>query len=317
MKTKEKDVEERKKRKLNIKIFPIYNMLGLDFIFYYAIQVLFLTQLKGISVSEIVLAGSAYAFTSIVVQIPALVFVDKVGKSKSLLIGNIINTLCILTVIFCPNFLTFLIEECVTAIAFALKGITESCILNDSIPECTNKNEIFSSINAKGYSKYCYVAAVSSILAGVLYDINPYIPMILCFICSLLATLISANFSDIRLEEQNEKEKTKGNFKEYIKNLKESFSFIFNSKRLRALLFSVGFLWGIICLFNTYKVDLLDQIGVSATVIGIFDALYQVFVGIASKTAVETNRKYRNKTLTVIRSMEFTKFCNMWFGGFI
>lgn len=88
------DIVLMKKRKSNMKLFPIYQMIGLDFIFYYAIQVLFLTQVKGISDANIVLASSIYAFSSIIVQVPISLFVDKVGKRNALVIGNVLNVLC-------------------------------------------------------------------------------------------------------------------------------------------------------------------------------------------------------------------------------
>lgn len=34
-------------RKSNMKLYPIYKMIGLDWIFYYGIQILFLTRSKG------------------------------------------------------------------------------------------------------------------------------------------------------------------------------------------------------------------------------------------------------------------------------
>lgn len=39
-------IEETKKRKQNMKIYRIYKALGTDLIFYYAIEFLFLTQVK-------------------------------------------------------------------------------------------------------------------------------------------------------------------------------------------------------------------------------------------------------------------------------
>lgn len=301
---KEEKLQKAKSRKLNMKIFPIYSMFGTDFVFYYAIQVLFLYQVKNISEASIVLASSVYAFATILVQIPALIIVDKIGKKKALLIGNILNATCMAIILFCPNFIVFLLEECLSSIAFALKSITEPSILNNSIPECTRKGEIFSNINSKGYAKFCYLSAFSAIIAGILYDINPYIPIVISLICSIIALLISRNFSEIKNENLEKEETTKKrenkDIENYIQDLKRGFRFIFHSKRLRALLLMVGFLWGLTSLFITYKVSLLNDLAVSATLIGIFDAIYQIFVGLSSRYATTLNKKLKNKTLTVI-----------------
>lgn len=295
MNTEEKNLKKAKTRKLNMKIFPIYSMFGTDFVFYYSIQLLFLYQVKNISEANIVLATSIYAFASILLQIPALIIVDKIGKKNSLVIGNTLNVICMAIILFCPNFTVYLIEECLSSVAFALKSITEPTILSNSIPECSRKGEIFSNINSKGYSRFCYLSAFSAIVAGILYDINPYIPIVISLSCSVIALLISRNFNEIKNEKVKEK-----SIDNYIYDLKKGFGFILHSKRLSALLLMVGFLWGLTSLFITYKTSLLNDLAVSATLIGIFDAIYQIFVGISSRYATTLNGKLKNKTLTVI-----------------
>ena len=86
-------------RKNNIKLYPIYEMIGIDFLFYYGIQILFLSQVKNISDANIILVSSLYACFSIIFQVPISIFVDKVGKRKSLIIGNALNTFCMFLVL--------------------------------------------------------------------------------------------------------------------------------------------------------------------------------------------------------------------------
>lgn len=78
-------------RKSNMKLYPIYQMIGLDFIFYYGIEVLFLSQVKGISDSNIVLASSIYAIFHIITQMPIMIIVNKIGKRKSILLRQYIK----------------------------------------------------------------------------------------------------------------------------------------------------------------------------------------------------------------------------------
>ena len=47
--------ERVKKRKQNMKIYSLYRMLSADHIFFYAIDFIFLTQIKNISAADIVL----------------------------------------------------------------------------------------------------------------------------------------------------------------------------------------------------------------------------------------------------------------------
>lgn len=78
-------------RKSNMKLYPIYQMIGLDFIFYYGIEVLFLSQVKGISDSNIVLSSSIYAIFHIILQMPTMVIVNKIGKRNSIVLRKYIE----------------------------------------------------------------------------------------------------------------------------------------------------------------------------------------------------------------------------------
>ena len=73
MKTKD---EVQKMRKRNMKMFPTYKALGWDYLFYYSIDFLFLTQVKNISPANVLLANSLKSLFGIFLQIPASVIVE-------------------------------------------------------------------------------------------------------------------------------------------------------------------------------------------------------------------------------------------------
>ena len=125
--------ELRRKRKKNRKLYPIYSSIGLDYMFYYGIKVLFLSEVKNITNAQIVLATSLFALFSIITQIPITILIDKIGKRKSLILGNLINVFSMFLVIICPNFGFFIFEEFFSSIATGIKGITEASILDLSI----------------------------------------------------------------------------------------------------------------------------------------------------------------------------------------
>lgn len=291
---KEKVLAE--KRKKNMKLYPIYEMLGKDFLFYYGIQVLFLSQVKGISDANIVLASSLYAFFGIFLQVPISMFIKKVGKHRALIAGNIINTICMGIILVCPNFIIYIMEEFLNAIAFGIKHITETSVLEDSIPDSDKKGEIFTHIHSKGYSRYCYISAISMVLSGILYDTNPYIPVFIALMFCAITTVLSINFYEIDLAESKEEQTLSSNFKEVF----EGFKFIFKSSRLKSLLLSVGFLWGIFCLFGTYRITILKELNFSATLIGIITASYYIVTGTMSRKANFFNKTLKNKTLSTL-----------------
>lgn len=285
----------RKKRRNNRNLYPIYSSIGLDYMFYYGIKVLFLSQVKGITDAQIVLSTSFFSLFAIITQIPLTILIHKIGKRKGLILGNLINAFSMFLVLICPNFTFFIIEEFFSATATGIKAITEASILDLSIPKFNKKGEFYTKLKRNGYSKYCYMYATSTLLAGFLYNVNPYIPVILCMGCCILATIISCSFKEIKelAEAQTG----------YLLELKDTFKFIFKSNRLRPLLVMLGLIWGLRNLFDTYHVILLKEINISATIIGIILAVLQLNRGTMSRFAGKLNTKFKNRTLTLMALM--------------
>lgn len=292
-------------RKNNMKLYPMYRIVGADWIFFYGVKVLFLTQVKNISPANIVLSGSVYAFCYIIFQIFSMILVEKIGKKRSIVLGQTLKFIAMLIILYCPNFWWLLLSSVFKSAADCQKAISESTLLNASIPSTKRKGDIFSKIDGKGYSKYCFFGATSLLISGFLYSINPYIPIVLCLVVNFLAIAISANFVDI--EKITNNTENKRSIKEeaiyIVKDLKQSFKYILTSKRLKALFLMQGLIWGIIDVYATYQETLLKELNIPSYYIGFMLAGFQMLVGVFSTKANKFNKKYKNHTLTYIGLM--------------
>lgn len=288
--------EEVKVRKHNLRLYPKYLMLGYDLLFFYGIRVMFLLDVKGITESQILLAATVYALSMIVMQVPATLLASKIGYKNTAIAGNIFNIIWAILMITFDGFAGLALSQFISGVAFALKFVSEPNLLSTSIPQAPTyqRNEIFSRLDKKGFSRYCIFSAISTIISGFLYDINPYIPIFLCLICVIAATAISFNFNDIQEVESKE------SFKDYIKDLKKGYKFITKSKRLRALLIMIGAVWGIIVLLDSYQLTLLQDIGATSVQVGFIFAMFELTRGLFSNTALDFNKKFKNKSLTNI-----------------
>ena len=288
--------EEVKVRKHNLRLYPKYLMLGYDLLFFYGIRVMFLLDVKGITESQILLAATVYALSMIVMQVPATLLASKIGYKNTAIAGNIFNIIWAILMITFDGFAGLVLSQFISGVAFALKFVSEPNLLSTSIPQAPTyqRNEIFSRLDKKGFSRYCIFSAISTIISGFLYDINPYIPIFLCLICVIAATAISFNFYDIQDEESKE------SFKDYIKDLKKGYKFITKSKRLRALLVMTGAVWGIIVLLDSYQLSLLQDIGATSVQVGFIFAMFELTRGLFSNTALDFNKKFKNRSLTNI-----------------
>lgn len=290
-------MNEQMIRKNNMRIFPIYKMFAWDLLFHYAIIFLFLTQVKGFTASQVLLADSLYAIFRVFSQIPCVNIIDSIGKQKSLLIGNLLVTLSIIMIILGHGFPLLILFNLLQALGYNLKGLCESTILSDSIPISSSSSKIYSKIDSKGSSLYYIFDAISSVTTGFLYVLNPYIPMILCLICCLISTVLSLAFNEPISNTKVEKNESTG-FIAYYKDILTTFKQIMKSGRLKSLLiFSLCFR-AILSVWATLRSSLLVDIGVPEQYFGIILAAMQIIASISSRKQQWFHNKLKNRALT-------------------
>ena len=289
-------MNEQMMRKNNMKLFPTYKMFAWDLLFYYAIIFLFLTQVKGFTVSQILIADAVYSIFRIVFQIPCINIIDSIGKQKALLLGNILVTISSIGVTIGNSFFLLIILYFLEAMGYNFKGLCEPTILSDSIPKSSVSQKIYSKIDGKGSSKYYMFDAISSVTTGFLYVINPYIPMILCCVFCLISTLISLSFEE-PLASKKEKKESVG-FIKYYKDTFSIFKQIKSSNRLKSLLiFSLCFR-GITVIFGTLRSSILVDIGMPEQYFGVIIAVMQIVSSISSRNQHWFHNKFRNRALS-------------------
>lgn len=296
-------MEEAKIRKNNMKIYPFYRMLSMDLLFFYAIEFLFITQVKGLSASDFMIGQVFYALFSVILQISSTLLIEKIGVKKSTILANFFN-MCFLVGILCSNQLWILIlAQFMSAMCFSIKNTSETTLLNYSIPESANKGEIYSRLEGRGERCYFIGNAITSIIAGILYGINPYYAIIASLVVVIITTIISFQFKDIEqfMEEPKETLPLGKEIQKGWKELKEGFKTILKSERLRSLLLYVGIVWGVYWLINgTYRSSGLEEIGVSPFVMSIIASICYLASAIGSKKQLAIHNHFRNKTLTFL-----------------
>lgn len=285
-------------RKRNMKLYPNYTKLACDYLFYYTIDFLFLTQIKHISASDVVLITSIKSIFSILLLIPANMVVEMLGRKNSIILGNIINCIYMIMFMLSTSFFGVVIAKFLSALAVSIKNIAEPSLLNASIPSSRYKSNIFAKLTAKGKSGYYILGAVSKIVAGYLFAINGYLP----FICSLIFLIIVTIISTLFIEPINDKNKqcNKKLVKNQINDIKTGFKFIMKSERLKALILVASLLSSIFSISLNYRTSLLKDINISSSTIGIIGALLTFVSAVASKKQNIFSNKFKNKSLITL-----------------
>ncbi len=286
--------KEAQRRKKNMRLYPVYMMFGYDLAFYYAIHILFLSQVKQVSDANIMLLSSVYAISSLIVILPISAVTSKIGTRKALMYGNLLNAISTVCLIIGTDYDIFIWGQILSSLGFAFINISTSPMLKESIPHSTMKDKIFVKHYSNAYSKYCIFAAITTFLSGYLYNIDPYIPMYLCMFCSMIAFIVASQLVQFKKEEQDR------TLKESMIRLKDVVQFGIHSKRLKALLLALGLIWGTLITFTTYGTTLLKNMEVSAEWIGGVLAVLELVKAVFSKKANHFHERYKNTSMTKI-----------------
>ncbi len=211
----------------------------------------------------------------------------------------------------CYNLFTLIIAEIFSAFAFSLKDISDLSLISESIPPTSKKSEIFAKLTSKGLSGYYVLNSFSLIISGFIFNINGYLPIVISLILVIVSFLISCLFieplssAEIKNRKDKEKQMNKkeiaiSDLKVALNDFKDYFKYIVTSKRLRALILFSSVMYGLITVMVTYQVSLLEELSVSASIIGIIFAVLEIISSIFSKKQAKFHNKFRNKSLMVL-----------------
>lgn len=288
--------------KYNRRIFPVYKGLGWNKLFYSAIIFLFLTQVKGIAPAKVMYAESIYSLFLMLLQIPSIVLIEKIGSRKALILGTTLATIQISMMIFVNNFVYLIIAYFICALGDSIKYVARNTLLYDATQICIGKNS-FGNINAKGSSLNYALVAISSVFTGYLYVINPYIPLILSSLISLLSIIIAYRFEEVQLEKSE-----KATISDSINDINQGFKFILKSKRLKALFLFIAIFSGVLNMISTYEKSLLTEFQISAEYFGIIFAILTLVQCFSVRYQQKIHNTFKNKTLTFISVPIFLSF---------
>ena len=281
----------------NVKLFPKYRQISRDFLFFYTINILFLTQVKNVSPANIVLIDTFYSLFVVIAQVPASFIVDKIGRRKGMILGNILNCIYLILIITSKNLYSLILAEITSSIGFSLKDIAEPAILNESIDlQKEEKSKKFARIQAKAISGYYFFAAISIAISGFLFEINPYIPMFLALFVVIVSLIMSTRFIEPNLSGKSNK---KSHITKEI-SLKEAIKFSFNSKRCRCLLLFSAVFFAIITVLATYEIALIEDLKIESKYIGILFAFLNIVSALGSRRQNNFQKNLKNRTLTFL-----------------
>ena len=199
-----------KKIKLSNKIYPYLVGLSDDLLFWAAINTIFLTTVKMFSASQVSLLTAISGLVTILSQNIVLKIIKKIGNLKSVKLGLLMLFMGAVIITFGSSFISILIGEIFYNIAFLFKGM-ESVILRRNLKYQNNENA-FIQIQGRSSLVYAISTMICSFIAGYIFNINNYLPMLICVIICFFNIILSRFLYECKDIEEN-KIKTSTQFK--------------------------------------------------------------------------------------------------------
>ena len=207
-------MEKNKLKRFN-KIFPWYDGLSGDLLFWVAIDTLFLTVVKNFTASQIVSLTSISMIINILLQVPLLKIIHKIGNTKSVRLGSFLLLISSILLTFGKNYITIVIGKIFYEMAFTFQNMINAVLKNNLELQHTENEYI--KYRTKANTIYAAVTMIISFVASIMFNINNYLPMIGCITFCVICFILSWYMVDYSKDNKNKLEKNKETGKGKIK----------------------------------------------------------------------------------------------------
>ena len=182
-------MEKMKKSSRNIKLWPILYVIGCDLLFFWVINVTFLTNVKGLSYEQFFMLDLIAAGVDMLTTVPILYLIARIGNNASIKVALLMFVASSVLFTFGDSFALFAIANVLYFKAYQF-FIVYPIILENNLEKYGAKND-FIKYNARGKLGYAILTLLIAFCAGFLYDANAYLPMYMCIGFTVSAFIMS------------------------------------------------------------------------------------------------------------------------------
>ena len=204
----EQSISKRIKRSNDI--YPIFSGLSLDLVFFIAVNTLFLTNIKGLTSSQINLSTTISTLVALGIYLISHKIIKKIGNVYSVRLGTLFMLIASILYTVSTKLIFFIIADILYETSFIFKCVN-SVILNNNLAY-EKKEKEYLKIKFKGTTYYSFVTLFATLIGGVLFSIHPYVPMVISIINCVFVFILSHFIYEVKYDDKKEEIKKKKKF---------------------------------------------------------------------------------------------------------
>ena len=178
--------------------YVLYTTFNLDVFFRTIIESLFLTTVKGLAPSNLVLITMIGILASICFS-PLIGFITKkVGNKMSVVLGAFCSVGCVILYMVCNHLIGFIIAS--TVYNFIALFYQPANIMLKNNLKSLGKEDDFVKWSTYGKLGFSLTTLIVSLISGFCFNINPYLPIWLSLGCAIIGLIFACLFQDTVVE---------------------------------------------------------------------------------------------------------------------
>lgn len=304
-------MEKVNHQKLNrsIKMYPIFYGLTADVIFWIAINTLFLTTVKHLSASQINSLEAIGTAVGLLFQLFLIKIVRKIGNLNSVRLGTILLFLSVLLNTISTKYIGFLIAELCYVIGFVFKHMDNVILIKNLM--YLNKSDDYLKYQTRGSTIYSFITLIISVISGFIFNVNPYIPMIICLLICFINIILTFFIYEVPINIKKEDTKEK--------KINSKFD-----KKIVLMILLYGLFYAMIAcgqknskLFIQFNMQEILTLNNVAIYMSIFIFISRIARLISNLIFIKIYNKFKNKMLFILEFCLILSFCFLLIGNCI
>lgn len=287
----------------NVKLSPALVALTWDIFFFWTISTLYLTQVKGLTNSQVIMLDSVLMIFGGVFCMPVAKLFQNIKTITSIRIGILGHIAYLLIITFGKSYPMMILAQPFLAFGYVVLSIKVNTALTDSL-HVIKRDKDYQRVYGKGMSIYYVLECIGAIAITYVYNWNPTVALICSISIPVFTILLTFLFKEpskymqqnISIDGKVEQPKTVKKPDGFLKILKSAFfiSLLIYMMLCRGILSIAG---------SSYRVYLNSLINANVIPMWIYGYLYagtRLTAALFSKYQFKFNIRYGVRTLLMI-----------------